>query len=273
MAISKKLKSAYFCSQCGAEHPKWQGQCKECNAWNSLLEEKVTTKKGTSTKITDSIKKRIPEIEMSRSFGYKSGIDEFDRVLGGHLLPGMTILLGGEPGIGKSTLILQAAEAYSKLGLQVLYVTGEESLSQLKLRSNRLEVIGENVTAINTTSLEEIYQLRVSAHCLIRRDGKIIQYVSFNDRAWHAGVSTYNSKSKCNDFSIGIELEGADDIPYTDEQYQQLSQLTLSLISVYPLIEGNITGHCDIAPGRKTDPGGAFDWHKYQKMIQINKAV
>jgi AmpD protein len=122
-------------------------------------------------------------------------------------------------------------------------------------------------------SFEEIYQLRVSAHCLIRRDGKIIQYVSFNDRAWHAGVSTYNSKSKCNDFSIGIELEGADDIPYTDEQYQQLSQLTLSLISVYPLIEGNITGHCDIAPGRKTDPGGAFDWHKYQKMIQINKAV
>ncbi len=159
MAISKKLKSAYFCSQCGAEHPKWQGQCKECHAWNSLLEEKVTTKKGTTTKITDSVKKRIPEIEMSQSFGYKSGISEFDRVLGGHLLPGMTILLGGEPGIGKSTLILQAAEAYSKLGLQVLYVTGEESLSQLKLRSNRLQVIGENVTAINTTSLEEINSL------------------------------------------------------------------------------------------------------------------
>ena len=145
MAITKKIKSAYFCSQCGAEHPKWQGQCRECNAWNSLIEEKVTTKKGQTAKVTDSVKKRIPEIEMSQSFGYKSGIDEFDRVLGGHLLPGMTILIGGEPGIGKSTLILQAAEAYSKLGLQVLYVTGEESLSQLKLRSNRLQVHGENI--------------------------------------------------------------------------------------------------------------------------------
>ncbi|HDL00668.1 MAG TPA: DNA repair protein RadA, partial [candidate division Zixibacteria bacterium] len=164
MAITKKIKSAYFCSQCGAEHPKWQGQCRECNAWNSLIEEKVTTKKGQTAKVTDSVKKRIPEIEMSQSFGYKSGIDEFDRVLGGHLLPGMTILIGGEPGIGKSTLILQAAEAYSKLGLQVLYVTGEESLSQLKLRSNRLQVHGENITAINTTSLEEIHQIISKEH-------------------------------------------------------------------------------------------------------------
>lgn len=118
-------------------------------------------------------------------------------------------------------------------------------------------------------SFEEIYQLRVSAHCLIRRDGQIIQYVSFNDRAWHAGVSSYQGKEKCNDFSIGIELEGADDIPYTDEQYQQLSQLTLSLITAYPLITDNITGHSDIAPGRKTDPGDAFDWQKYQQMIRV----
>ena len=118
-------------------------------------------------------------------------------------------------------------------------------------------------------SFEEIYQMRVSAHCLIRRDGHIIQYVSFNDRAWHAGVSCYQDKTKCNDFSIGIELEGADDIPYTDEQYQQLSQLTLSLMSVYPLIKDNITGHSDIAPGRKTDPGEAFNWQKYQTMIKI----
>ena len=116
-------------------------------------------------------------------------------------------------------------------------------------------------------SFEEIYQLRVSAHCLIRRDGQIIQYVSFNDRAWHAGVSSYQGQEKCNDFSIGIELEGADDIPYTDEQYQQLSQLSLSLLSVYPLIAGNITGHSDIAPGRKTDPGDAFNWQKYQQIM------
>ena len=163
MAISKKIKSAYFCSQCGSEHPKWQGQCKDCNAWNSLIEEKVSPKKGVINRLTESVQKRIPDIEMSQTFGYKSGINEFDRVLGGHLLPGMTILLGGEPGIGKSTLILQAAEAYSKLGFQVLYVTGEESLTQLKLRSNRLDVIGANITAINSTSLEEVHKIMSKA--------------------------------------------------------------------------------------------------------------
>ena len=159
MTISKKVKSAFFCSQCGSEHPKWQGQCKDCNAWNSLIEERVSPKKGATNRLTESVQKRIPDIQMSQTFGYKSGINEFDRVLGGHLLPGMTILLGGEPGIGKSTLILQAAEAYSKLGLQVLYVTGEESLTQLKLRSNRLDVVGENITAINSTSLDEVHQI------------------------------------------------------------------------------------------------------------------
>ncbi|MCO4798828.1 MAG: 1,6-anhydro-N-acetylmuramyl-L-alanine amidase AmpD [Colwelliaceae bacterium] len=116
-------------------------------------------------------------------------------------------------------------------------------------------------------SFEEIYQLRVSAHCLIRRDGGIIQYVSFNDKAWHAGVSCYRGREKCNDFSIGIELEGADDIPYTDKQYQQLSHLTMSLLETYPNINDNIVGHNDIAPGRKTDPGEAFDWQKYKELI------
>ncbi|KAA3637241.1 MAG: hypothetical protein DWP97_01195, partial [Calditrichaeota bacterium] len=140
MAISKKMKSAFFCTQCGAEHGKWQGQCKECNEWNTLAEEKVAVSKSKRVQITESEIKKITDIEVSSKIGYKSGINEFDRVLGGHLLPGMTILLGGEPGIGKSTLILQAAESYSSLGLNVLYVTGEESLSQLKIRSNRLAV-------------------------------------------------------------------------------------------------------------------------------------
>ena len=116
-------------------------------------------------------------------------------------------------------------------------------------------------------SFEEIYQLRVSAHCLIRRDGQIIQYVSFNDRAWHAGVSRFNDREKCNDFSIGIELEGTDDIPYTEQQYQQLSVLTNLLKLHYPKIADNIVGHCDIAPGRKTDPGSAFDWIYYRKLL------
>ena len=114
---------------------------------------------------------------------------------------------------------------------------------------------------------ETIYNVRVSAHCLIQRTGHIIQYVSFNDKAWHAGVSNYQGREKCNDFSIGIELEGTDDISYTTEQYQQLSRLSKSLIHFYPELENNIVGHCDIAPGRKTDPGASFDWNLYRKFL------
>ncbi|MGB1263958.1 MAG: 1,6-anhydro-N-acetylmuramyl-L-alanine amidase AmpD [Cognaticolwellia sp.] len=111
-----------------------------------------------------------------------------------------------------------------------------------------------------------IYKMRVSAHCLIQRNGDIVQYVSFNDKAWHAGVSSYQGREKCNDFSIGIELEGTDDIPYTEEQYQQLSRINLALIATYPALKNNVVGHCDIAPGRKTDPGAAFDWPRFYKM-------
>ena len=118
-------------------------------------------------------------------------------------------------------------------------------------------------------SFADLAQLQVSAHCLIRRDGHIIQYVSFNDKAWHAGVSTFNGKEKCNDFSIGIELEGADDVPYEEVQYQQLAKLTTSLQENYPLISNdNIVGHCDIAPGRKTDPGQAFNWPYFYLCLQ-----
>lgn len=116
-------------------------------------------------------------------------------------------------------------------------------------------------------TFSEICNLRVSAHCLIRRTGEIIQYVSFNDRAWHAGVSSFKGREKCNDFSIGIELEGTDNIPYTDEQYQQLSKLTRVLKAKYPCIVDNIVGHCDIAPGRKTDPGDAFEWDYYRSLV------
>ncbi len=117
---------------------------------------------------------------------------------------------------------------------------------------------------------ESIYQLRVSAHCLIQRNGHIVQYVSFNDKAWHAGVSIYQGREQCNDFSIGIELEGTDDIPYTKEQYQQLSRLSKALIGVYPELENNIVGHCDIAPGRKTDPGRSFDWPYFKGLLVEN---
>lgn len=117
-------------------------------------------------------------------------------------------------------------------------------------------------------SFIDIYQLRVSAHCLIRRDGEIIQYVSFNDKAWHAGVSCFNGRESCNDFSIGIELEGTDNIPYTIKQYQQLVKLTALLIKKHPLIAGNIAGHCDIAPSRKTDPGDSFDWLFFRNALK-----
>jgi AmpD protein len=110
--------------------------------------------------------------------------------------------------------------------------------------------------------------LEVSAHCLIKRDGQIVQYVSFNNKAWHAGVSCFKNKDKCNDFSIGIELEGTDNIPYEEAQYQQLAILTASLQRTYPnIINENIVGHCDIAPVRKTDPGEAFDWCHFRELL------
>lgn len=113
-----------------------------------------------------------------------------------------------------------------------------------------------------------IYKMRVSAHCLIKRDGHVVQFVPFDKRAWHAGVSSFQGVSKCNDFSIGIELEGADHIAYTQTQYQSLSALTKELMQGYPDITlGRIVGHNDIAPGRKTDPGIAFDWPRYRQMI------
>ncbi|MGB0732980.1 MAG: 1,6-anhydro-N-acetylmuramyl-L-alanine amidase AmpD [Pontibacterium sp.] len=109
----------------------------------------------------------------------------------------------------------------------------------------------------------DICHLKVSAHALIKRDGSVVQFVSFDERAWHAGVSQYQGREDCNDFSIGIELEGADHIPYTDEQYVSLNQLHKALCAAYPSLNpAQITGHSDIAPGRKTDPGPAFDWQR-----------
>ena len=114
---------------------------------------------------------------------------------------------------------------------------------------------------------KEIEGLKVSSHLLVRRDGEVVQYVPFSQRAWHACVSEYNNRTCCNDFSVGIELEGEDNTPYATEQYSSLSQIIKLLIQNYPdLTEENIVGHCDIAPGRKTDPGGAFDW-KYLRSL------
>ncbi len=112
--------------------------------------------------------------------------------------------------------------------------------------------------------------LRVSAHCLIRRDGELVQYVPFDQRAWHAGRSSYAGRRRCNDFSIGIELEGTDTAPYTKEQYQQLAQVAAELIATYPqLNRQRIVGHQHIAPVRKTDPGPAFDWAYFTQQLAL----
>ena len=110
--------------------------------------------------------------------------------------------------------------------------------------------------------------LEVSAHLLIRRDGEVIQYVPFSRRAWHAGDSCFDGRSACNDFSIGIELEGQDTEAYTARQYAQLAAVMQALVDAYPgLSLDRVAGHCDIAPGRKTDPGPAFDWSHYRGLM------
>ena len=117
---------------------------------------------------------------------------------------------------------------------------------------------------------ETIAALKVSAHVLIRRDGEVVQFVPFHLRAWHAGPSSFEGRSACNDFSIGIELEGADDIDFEAVQYQQLANITRCLMKVYPGIHAkSIVGHSDIAPGRKTDPGPHFNWLRYYDLIKV----
>jgi N-acetyl-anhydromuramoyl-L-alanine amidase len=110
-------------------------------------------------------------------------------------------------------------------------------------------------------SFLERASLRVSAHLLIRRGGEVEQFVSFNDRSWHAGKSVWRGREACNDYSIGIECEGTDDVPYEAAQYAALRKLLPLLLEAYPAITPDrIVGHSDVAPGRKTDPGASFDW-------------
>ena len=120
---------------------------------------------------------------------------------------------------------------------------------------------------------EEIQNLQVSAHLLIKRDGELVQFVPFNQRAWHAGVSEFKGQENCNDFSIGVELEGADDVPYTEQQYEKLADVAVSLCQHYPQIKmDRIVGHCDIAPQRKTDPGPSFNWTHFKQLLKKRSA-
>ena len=135
---------------------------------------------------------------------------------------------------------------------------------------------GDEVVALFTNSLDntthpylaDLQGVRVSAHFLIRRDGELLQFVPVDRRAWHAGASCWRGRERCNDFSIGIELEGTDITPYTDRQYDVLAQLVAQLRSAHPgIAEDALTGHSDIAPGRKTDPGAAFDWARLRGLL------
>lgn len=115
---------------------------------------------------------------------------------------------------------------------------------------------------------QTIAGMQVSAHLLIRRNGEMVQFVSLLDRAWHAGRSCFQGQEECNDFSIGIELEGTDEIPFTDVQYQVLADTTNILMAAWPSITGDrVAGHSDVAPGRKTDPGPAFDWTRFHGLL------
>lgn len=134
---------------------------------------------------------------------------------------------------------------------------------------------GDGVIELFTNSLDpeahpyyrNIHGLKVSTHFFIRRDGETIQFVPCEKRAWHAGESYWKGKSCCNDFSIGIELEGSDTAPFTDTQYTALAALTRTLQNTYPITD--IVGHSDIAPGRKTDPGPCFDWKRYRAAMLV----
>ena len=136
------------------------------------------------------------------------------------------------------------------------------------LNSNVIDLFQNKLDHNKHPTFETLKELKVSAHLFIRRDGKIIQFVPFDKKAWHAGVSNFNGRENCNEFSIGIELEGTDELEYTQEQYDTLVEVSRELMVSYPLItKGNIVGHCDIAPGRKTDPGETFDWDLYLSRL------
>src|SRR5881275_1651859 len=160
--MSKASNSNFICQSCGYESRKWLGKCPECGEWNSLVEERVvTTKKGrggNGFRVREAKAIAYAEIEPQDDVRISSGVTEFDRVLGGGIVPGTLVLLGGDPGIGKSTLLLQVADKMSADTATVLYVSGEESERQIKLRGERLGVRATNLLLLPETNLENIFR-------------------------------------------------------------------------------------------------------------------
>lgn len=154
-----KIKSAWFCSECGAESPKWQGKCPSCGAWNTMVEEKISAKSSKNAagdRRAKSKIQKVTEIELNEEPRIKMPSNELNRVLGGGLVAGSLVLIGGEPGIGKSTLVLQ--NILSIRSKKILYVSGEESAQQLKMRADRIGRMSDNVLIACETSLENIFE-------------------------------------------------------------------------------------------------------------------
>ncbi|MEN8169498.1 MAG: 1,6-anhydro-N-acetylmuramyl-L-alanine amidase AmpD [Pseudomonadota bacterium] len=180
--------------------------------------------------------------------------------------------------VDSSTGLMQGARYLASPNCD--YRPNEEQPSLLVIHGISLppgEYGGPWIDALFTNTLDPqahpyfaaIHQLRVSSHLLIRRDGERLQYVPFNKRAWHAGLSSYQGREHCNDFSVGIELEGADDEAYEPVQYRVLAESIAALLAAYPELSAErITGHSDIAPGRKTDPGPHFDWSRFHQLLE-----
>src|SRR3989442_7634230 len=160
--MSKGQNTIFICQSCGYQSRKWLGKCPECGEWNSLVEERVvTTKKGAGRngiRLREAKAVAYTEIESQDDVRVSSGVTEFDRVLGGGIVPGTLVLLGGDPGIGKSTLLLQVADKLSSDAATVLYVSGEESERQIKLRGERLGVQAANLLLLPETNLENIFR-------------------------------------------------------------------------------------------------------------------
>ncbi len=153
-----KAKTIYFCQECGFDSSKWMGQCPGCGQWNTFVEEKIESKRstGASKKLQSAQPVALSQIEMKREERFTSGFPELDRVLGGGIVPASIVLVGGDPGIGKSTLLLQVCRNLSAQNISVLYISGEESLQQIKLRAQRIGTFTDSLSLLCETNLEVI---------------------------------------------------------------------------------------------------------------------
>jgi len=166
-----KLKTAYVCQNCSFESLKWIGQCPRCNKWNTFVET-ILAKADSKSSFARVVGKgqsaqKLTEIILKQDVRKVTGIAELDRVLGGGFVPGQVVLLAGEPGIGKSTILLQAAEKFSLKEEEVLYVSGEESVEQIKIRAGRLKVKGANLLMLSETDVDSIISYISSLHYIL----------------------------------------------------------------------------------------------------------